>query len=212
MKNARIVALTLLFVLAAALFAGCSEKTVETPEQIAAMVNSQKIYYSDVNEYYSAYMSPGDQVSLGKSGALSLVIEREVLYQEAVKQGFVASEKEIANQYQAYISSSNISESKLKKDLVLSGLTLSDFKLDIGKRIAITKLLDSVIPSQFIIKHEDAEAVYNSSEFRLNNVSYEEAEQRIVDALTELKRSKAEEKYINGLKDKANVRIVSVPD
>lgn len=204
-------ALLILVVVSAFLF-GCSGQNKPENREIAALVNGEKIYFDDVNEYYTAYLTPEQQASLTKADALSLVIERELLYQEAGKQGFSATAADINREYKSYLSATNLTESRLGRDLASKNSSIASFKSSIGKRIAIGQLLDSKIPSKFIIKQEEAEAVYNASGFRSQNITFEDAEKSIIDYLTAQKQKAAQDSYILDLKEKAKVLIVGVPD
>jgi len=199
-------------ILSSTLIFGCTSPSKSQSREIAAMVNGEKIYFDDVTEYYNAYMTLQQRATMTKSDALSLVIEREILYQEATKQGFTATSVEMNNEYKSYLSANNLSESRFSKELVLENSSITSFKTNIGKRIVIGKLLSSVIPSNFVIKHEDVEAVYNASTFAQQNVSFDDAQQSIIDYLTSQKQQAAQDSYILGLKDKSQVLVVGVPD
>jgi hypothetical protein len=206
------VAIVAVAVLLSVLLSGCSNKVPLENKQIAAMVNGEKIYFDDVNEYYNVYFTPQQQVTMTKADALSLVIEREILYQEAAREKFTATDEEISKEYKSYLSSSNQTESRLGKDLQAKNSSISNFKRDIGKRIAIGKLMATIIPQKFIIKHEEVEAVYNASKLNASGVTFDQAQQEIINAITLQKQQAYEASYIDALKQKANVLITGVPD
>ncbi len=214
MNKARIAMVTafVIMMVASTLIFGCSGKGKPENREIAALVNDEKIYFDEVNEYYYAFMSAEQQAAMTKADALSLVIEREILYREAEKQGFAATAEEVTDEYNNYLATNKLTESRLGKELASKNSSIAGFKKGIEKRIAISKLLDSKIPRSFTIKHEEAEALYNVSSFRYAGISFEEAEKDIVSFITEQRRKTATESYIAGLKDKARVLIVGVPD
>ncbi len=179
-------------------------------ENVAATVNGANISIDEVNEFY-AYQTPEQQAALTKADALSLVIEREILYQEASLQGFAAAGEEVEQEYKRFLAQSNMTETALEAELAAKNSSVERFKSALGKRIAINKLYDSKIPSQFVIKRDEAEALYNASDFPSLNISFDDAEKSIVNFLTAQKRTAQWDSYIASLKNKAKVLIIAVP-
>lgn len=180
-------------------------------DHIAATVNGENVYFQDVNEFY-AYQTLEQQAVLTKSDALSQVIEREILYQEAVRNGFGATTEEIALDYNNFLNARNMTAAAEETELAAKNSSVERFRSALGKRIAISKLYDSKIPSQFIIKHEEVEALYNASDFRSLNISFDDAESSIVNYLTAQKRTAQWNSYVASLKDSAKVMIIAVPN
>lgn len=213
-RNFVIMALTIVAIVVAAAISGCAifgrgGEPVSSRE-VAALVNGEKIYFDDVNEEY-ALLSPEQQASITKADALSFLIERKILYQETVKEGLKATDAEVKQEYEFYSQANNLTESELKFQLAAGGSTIEKFKLALKKQILINKLLDKNVPSQFVIKHEEVEALYNASRFPLMNVSFDKAQKSLVEFLNSQRRLASREKFVEALKSKADVLIVSVP-
>lgn len=197
----------------AIILAGCNAGEAEKPagsREIAALINGQNVYYDDVNEFY-AYQSQANQATLSKADALSMVIEREILYQEGVRRGFQASKGEIISEYTRYLASSNITEGQLGVQLASVSSSIPRLKSALGKRIIIGKLLDSIASKNIIVRKEDVQAVYNSGRYASLNITFEQAEKGIVDYLTAQRQAAEQSAYIERLKDEADVLIVAVP-
>ena len=208
-----IICIILLITFLAALIGGCTKGKIgpeEKGKEVAAIVNGASIYFDEVNEEY-ATLTPVQQANLTKADALSFVIEREILYQEAIKQGLKASENEISDGYASFLALHNLTESELIGQITARNSSLERFKLAHEKQLLINKLLDKKVPSRFIIRHEDVEAFYKASDFSSRGLSFNQSEKAIVELLTSQHQRIAMDKYIEGLKSKADVVIVSVP-
>ncbi|MBI2143001.1 hypothetical protein HYU20_01515, partial [Candidatus Woesearchaeota archaeon] len=106
---------------------------------------------------------------------------------------------------------SNVTEPELAGQLAARNSSVEKLKVWLEKQILINKLLDKVAKKSYIIKREEVEAVYSTSDFRSRGVSLENAEKAIVDMLTAQRQRAGTEAYIKSLKDKAKVVIIAVP-
>ncbi|MBI2580363.1 SurA N-terminal domain-containing protein [Candidatus Woesearchaeota archaeon] len=199
---------------AALLLSGCAqdsvkEKQSEKVREIAALVNGARIYFDEVNEEYAS-LAPEQRDGVTKADALSFLIEREILYQEALKDGHKAKTEEVDNEYAVFTALGNLTEAELKSKLAERNSSVEKLKSALMKQVLIIKLLDKKVPRKFVIRHEDAEAVYNTS-FRQTGLSFEQSERTIVELLSAQRQKADRERYINSLKEKADVLIVAVP-
>lgn len=202
----------LLIIALAALIGGCARGKIEPGErgrEVAALVNGARIYFDDVNAEYDS-LAPEQKDSITKADALSFMIEREILYQEALEEGLKASPEEVDSEYLVFAALSNLTEAEMKSQLAAKNSSVEKLKSTLMKQVLISKLLDKKVPRQFVIRHEDVEAVYNAS-FREKGLSFEQSEKAIVEILSAQRQKTDREKYIESLKDKADVLIVAVP-
>lgn len=206
-------AIILFAVVALAFLGGCSSTKIN-PEgkgrEVAALVNGANIYFDDVNDEYAS-LSPEQRANLTKADALSFLIEREVLYQAAVKEKLTANDDEVDSDYSYFLLTSNMTEAQLKGQLAARNSSLEKFRVILKKQVLISKLLDRKVPTQFIVKHEEAEAVYNASGFSHAGVPFEKVEKNIVDSITAHRQMTQRAAYIEFLNDQADVLIVAVP-
>ena len=206
-------AMAAVLILVVALAGGCAifgSKGNTPSREVAARVNGGNIYVDDVNDEYAS-LTPGQQAQITKADALSFLIEREILYQEAVKQGLKVTDDEFKQEYELYLLENNLTESQLKLELANSHSSLEKFKATLKEQVLINKLLDKKIPNQGVIKHEEVEALYNASRFPQLNISFGQAEKTLVELLNAQRQKAARDAYIEALKSKADVLIVAVP-
>lgn len=178
--------------------------------EISAIVNGVNIYMDDVNAKY-ARLPPEQQASLAKADFLSLVIEEEIIYHQAVKEGIAVSQADVEAAYQRLLSVNNLTEAQLVAELTSKGSTLDEFKQSLGRALAINALKAIKVPDRMVIRHEEVEALYNASGMAERNVTFEEAEEGLVNLLNEKRREIAWLSYVEGLKNSARVLIVAVP-
>lgn len=198
--------------IAVILIAGCTGNGAGNSKKgdVAATVNGVSIYFDEVEKEYAS-LGPAQRESLSKADALSFVIEREILYQQAVKERLAATWKEQQQAYELLLLESNITEKELASQLAERNSSVERLKADLRRQIIINKLLDKVARKSYIIKKEEVEAVYNSGNFMSSGVSFEAAQKGIVDMLTAQRQRAGTEAYIQGLKDNAKVVIIAVP-
>ena len=210
--NKLIVVAVFLLLAAVLVFGGCSKARVQSGQgrEVAALVNGAKIYIDDVTAEYSS-LAPSQKEKVSKSDALSFLIEREVLYQEAVRRGVNVTPDEVQQEFDFYLLAQNTTEAKLALELEAMNSSIKSLKQSLMKQVMINKLFDRVIPKKFVIRKEDALAVYNSGKFAELNLTFEQAEKSIVDHLIVDKQKSDRAAYIESLKAKADVLIVAVP-
>ncbi|MBI2141692.1 SurA N-terminal domain-containing protein [Candidatus Woesearchaeota archaeon] len=212
MATSSIICLVLIIMVLAALIVGCARGKIgpeEKGREVAAIVNGARIYFSDVNEEYAS-LAPEQKANVTKADALSFLIEREILYQQALKEGFRATAEEVESEYLVFAALSNLTEAELKSQLAARNSSVEKLKSVLLKQVLIIKLLDKKVPRQFVIRHEDVEAVYNAS-FRQTGLSFEQSENAIVELLSAQRQKAGRERYIESLKEMADVLIVAVP-
>ncbi len=193
-----------------AIVGGCSGKRDVKDGNVAATVNGASIYFDEVNGEHAS-LSAEQKESISKADTLSFVIEREILYQQAVKEGLKATEEEQQQAYEKLLLESNVTEQELAGQLAAGNSTVERLKATLQKQILINKLLDKVAKKSYIIKKEEVKAYYGASGLSSSGVSFEAAEKGIVDLLTAQRQKAETEAYIQGLKDKAEVVIIAVP-
>ncbi|MBI2176526.1 SurA N-terminal domain-containing protein [Candidatus Woesearchaeota archaeon] len=208
-RAAAVVAAALIAVI---LVAGCTGNGTGDRKKgdVAATVNGVSIYFGEVEEEYAS-LSPGQGEGISKADALSFVIEREILYQQAVKERLTATGEEQRQAYELLLLESNVTEQELARQLSERNSSVERLKAGLRRQILIDKLLDKAAGKSYIIKKEEVEAVYNSGNFKSAGVSFEAAQKGIVDMLTAQRQRAGTEVYIQGLKDNAKVVIIAVP-
>lgn len=209
-KSLVVVAAAVSILVVVALVGGCSGKRDVKDGEVAATVNGISIYFDEVEEEYAS-LGLAQREGISKADALSFVIEREILYRQAVKEGLKATKEERQQAYEKLLLESNVTEGELARQLAARNSSVERLKASLRRQILINKLIDKVARKSYIIKKEEVEAVYNSGNFMSSGVSFEAAQKGIVDILTAQRQRAGTEAYVQGLKDSANVLIVAVP-
>ncbi len=129
---------------------------------VAATVNGQKIYVSEVEDQYNK-IPINFRAGLTKEIILDQIISQEVLVQEAKKEGIKVYKKEINAYVQKAIDQSGWDEVKFEQVLEAQGMTLSDLKKLYGVSLVIEKLLNKSVLDKIDISDEDIEQYYNDN-------------------------------------------------
>lgn len=150
--------LLILLVLLAASFCGCAKK-------VAATVNGKEIYLSEVEKELESLKAKHAELFKGAKGKeyektfkeniLDSMIEKELVVQEAKKQGIKVSEKEVEsryNQMKKMFPSTKSFEEALKK----AGLTPSKFKVRLREQILMDKIWTKVTKGIEVTEEEMA--------------------------------------------------------
>jgi hypothetical protein len=182
-------------VLAAVLFSMARQESQqsERPREIAALMSGEPIYAGEV-ELELQTVPEGMNVSW--DDALSFVVERKVLVQEAERKGIVATTAEVKDAMDGFRQQQNWTGSN---EALLQRMEW---------QVMINKLLEQSVPKSIVVKFEEVEAHYNRT-YAGSNVTFDEAEQRILEKLTAEKRQAARKSFIAALKERADVVVVS---
>lgn len=198
--------------LLALFLAGCkAQNDGLVGKEVAAIVNGARIYVDEVNSEYAS-LDGAQHAQITKANTLAFLIEREILYQEAGKQGFRATDEEIGHELGVFLDSGNMTEAGLEQDLSASGSSIEKLKVTLRKQVMINKLIDSKVSNQFVIKRDEVERAYNENSLASMNITFEQAEKGLIDLLSSQHRETRREAYIDWLMAKADVIIVTVPD
>ncbi len=162
--------------LVVALSTGCSMKP--SGDNIAAVVDGQKIYRADLEKYYQS-QTAGSNQPLGDEQSTSLrlsilreLIENEILMHRAEKLGLLATNEEVDRKL-TEIKSPYTAE-QFDQRLQESKLTLDDFKRNIRRALTAEKVLHKEVTSKINVTQQDITDYYNAhrAEFNLIEPRY----------------------------------------
>src|SRR5260221_2356477 len=163
-------------VLVAALSTGCSMKP--SGDNVAAVVDGQKIYRADLDKYYAS-QTAGSNQPLGDEQSTSLrlsilreLIEKEILMHRAEKLGLLATDEEVDRKL-TEIKSPYTAE-QFDQRLQESKLTLDDFKRNIRRALPAEKVWHREVTSKINVPQQDITDYYNAhrAEFNLIEPRY----------------------------------------
>ncbi len=159
MKKRLTVVVVLLMI--GALVIGCGVKTVAT-------VNGEKVTQPQLDKIINLYveqakiygMDPEQEPELMKSieeAALNDLIDQTLLVQEAIRQGFEATDKEVSDAIKNYKELSGTEG--YKQFLKAAGMTDEDFKQEMYNQVLVGELHDKVI-AKVKISEQDVKDYY----------------------------------------------------
>ena len=163
-----VVIIALIVVAALALTFYIIKNQAKTEEAVAATVNGQVI---TLNELDTLYESVPAQLKLttSKETLLNQIIEKEVLYQEAKKQGIEVSEEEVDSYITLAKTQSGLSEEEFAKKLAEQKITEEKLKEEYKEQLAIRKLINKTLLSTTTVTDEDIKKFYteNKEKFKV---------------------------------------------
>ena len=160
----------------AAIFSACgggsanssSGGTVD-PNETAAKVNSKVITMQEVEravkretQGQEAKLSPLELAS-ARLQVLETLIQQEVMYQKAEKEGTVPSEDDVTAEINKQKTGSGKTADQLAKEMADQGLTEASLRAEVKKGIAIQKLVEKVTGKIEPPKDSEIEAFYNGN-------------------------------------------------
>lgn len=175
-KNKGIVAI-LTITLAAAFLSACGNGPAPgnsgpagvDPNETAAKVNGKVIKMEEVDRAVKAQAQGQDnklsplELAAARLQVLQSLVEQEVMYQKAEKEGTIPTEDEITAEINKQKSASGKSADQIEKDLKESGMTEATFRETAKKSMAITKLVEKITGKIEPPKDSEIEAFYNGN-------------------------------------------------
>ena len=168
--NFRLVAL--LAFIASSLFVvscGPKEPVDNDPNGTAATVNGQVIKMEDV-ERAIKQQAQGQEASLSplelasaRLQVLQTLIQQEVMFQKAQKEGTVPTDEEITAEINKQKTQSGKSADQIDKEMKDAGMTDAALRDQVKKQLAIQKLVDKITGKIEPPKDAEIEAFYNGN-------------------------------------------------
>lgn len=176
--------LTIIIALASLAFAACSSKGTtgatgggggaSGASDVAATVNSKNIMLSEVDKLINQQFQ-GQQVNLSpleraqaRLQTLDGLIQKEVLFQRAEKEGLLPKEEEVTQLLTELKQQSGMTEDEFQKKLKEQGQTEEMLREEARKQKAIEKLQNQ-INAKIIIRDEEVQDFYNNNKQQFVN-------------------------------------------
>jgi peptidyl-prolyl cis-trans isomerase SurA len=175
-KSGRRNILVVTWVLIAGLFSSCGLKP--SGDDIAAVVDGQRIYRADLEKYFQN-QTAGSNQPLSDEQATSLrlsilreLIENEILMHRAEKLGLLATDDEVDKKLNEIKSPYTVDQ--FNQRLQERKLSLEDFKRDIRRALTADKVLHKEVTSKINVTQQDIADYYNQhrAEFNLIEPRY----------------------------------------
>lgn len=139
------------------------------PNETAATVNGKAIKFEDV-ERGVKQQAQGQESKLSPlelAGArlqvLETLIQQEVMFQKAEKEGAVPTEEDITAEINKKKVESRLSAEEFDKQMKQAGLDEKSFRESVKKSLAITKLIDKITGRIDVPKDSEIEAFYKGN-------------------------------------------------
>ncbi|HSK70064.1 MAG TPA: SurA N-terminal domain-containing protein [Pyrinomonadaceae bacterium] len=120
------------------------------PNETAATVNSKPIKLEEVERVLKQQAQGQEgqlsqlELAAARLQVLQNLIEQEVLFQQAEKEGTIPTDEEVTAEYNKLRTGSNQSQEQFEKLMAQSGATEQSIRDALKKRLAIEKLMDKV--------------------------------------------------------------------
>lgn len=157
------------FIMSACGGAGTGTPGTVDPNETAATVNGKTITMEEVERAVKG-QAKGEEAKfspLELAGArlqvLQGLIEQEVMFQKAEKEGTVPTEDEVTAEINKQKTQSGKSADQIEKDLKESGMTEAALRDSVKKALAIQKLVDKITGKIEPPKDSEIEAFYNGN-------------------------------------------------
>ncbi len=163
--------------LAAAFLAACgnaptpgnSGSTNVDPNETAAKVNGKVIKMEEVDRAVKAQAQGQDnklsplELAGARLQVLQSLVEQEVMFQKAEKEGTIPTEDEITAEINKQKTASGKSADQIEKELKDSGMTEASFRETAKRSMAINKLVEKITGKIEPPKDSEIEAFYNGN-------------------------------------------------
>lgn len=175
-SNLKFLAIALLAVVSF-VFSACNSTSAPTnpggtnvkPEDAAATVNGKIIKMEEVERVIKqqgqgqeAKLSPLE-LAQARLQVLEGLIQQEVMYQKAEKEGAVPKDEEVTAEYNKTKQASGLSQEKFDEELKKAGQTEATARETIKKRLAIDKLIENISSKVEPPKDAEIEAFFNGN-------------------------------------------------
>jgi peptidyl-prolyl cis-trans isomerase SurA len=150
--------------------AGCGLRA--PGNDVAATVDGEKIYRSDIERYYenqtaSASQPLSEEQATGlRLNILENLIDNQILMHRAGKLGLLASDEEVERRLKEIKSPYN--DQQFEQSLAERKLTLDDVRREIRRSLTADKVINREITSKINISEQDIAAYYNQHKAEYN--------------------------------------------
>jgi peptidyl-prolyl cis-trans isomerase SurA len=139
------------------------------PDDAAAAVNGKTIKMEEVERLIKqqgqgqeAFLSPLE-LAQARLQVLEGLIQQEVMFQRAEKEGQVPSEEEVTAEFNKMKQQSGLSQEKFEEEMKKAGQTEASMRETIRKQLAIKKLVDKISSKVEPPKDKEIEEFFNSN-------------------------------------------------
>lgn len=183
--------------------------------EVQAEVNGRAILTADVEKFYQQQIQEesqkpvGEQETMLRLNVLQGLIEREILLQQAEKQGLLATDAEVINRFTEL--KSPYTEEEFSKQLQQRGLTVDQLKDQIRREESVKKLMNKEISSRISITDAEIKKFYedNRASFNVPETRYQLAQILVTPDPNEQVRNLKSDKARNEVEAKQKIEMLA---
>ncbi len=162
-KNIKYVAFIIIAVIAIVTFVFLTlNKSEKTENETAATVNGKVITLNELNKIYDS-LPAQYKLTTNKESILNQLIEVEVLYQEAKKDGIVVPPEKAENYITLAKTSSGLTEEQFAQKLAEQNITEEQLIEQYTKQLAIQEFLNKTLFNTVTVTDEEVKEFYNEN-------------------------------------------------
>lgn len=174
-------------------------------EGVVATVNGKEITASDLQDRINSLGPRAQQVP--KKQILEQLINQELLFQEAKKEGFNASSEDAESAITEQLQRENITLTEYKNRLEVQNASYNNQLDNVRQQLITQEFIQSEINQTYNVSDEEARQYYE----RLKQQSsqelppFEQTKERIKDTVKQQKQSQGQQSLIQSLRENAEI-------
>lgn len=133
-----------------------------TVDRIIATVNNEIVLLSDYQKFVHKYAQDSRKEGIDE-GLLRNLLEEKIIYLEARKQGFDATDGEVAQSISEFQKRNALSPMEFEKRLADEGMSMQDYKTLLKENIISLKLINRDVDSRVKVSDRDIALHYNDN-------------------------------------------------
>ncbi len=200
-KKFVIVIAAVIIIALAAIFLVNKPQAEVPSREVVLVVNGEPIYADEILAEYNT-IPAAQRNATTEDKIMSFIIEKKILLQAAKKEGIIVNQEEVAAMYNGYTNPENL--------MAEQNMTQEEFLLRLEEQVLINNLFDkAVAAAPPVIKKEEVQQIYDLN-YKSKNISFDEAEPKIVDFLLKNREAIIKAQYLASLNSRAVVQKVEI--
>src|SRR3989338_8371752 len=160
-----LIVLVSIIIIAAIIFSLKSNNNITNKviqDDVAALVDSEVIKLSDLDKAYDS-LPPQYKLSMKKGDLLNQMIQGEIIYQEAKKQGVIVGPTEINEKIALLKLSSGLSDEEFLSLLDQQNTTIEEFTNQYSRQLSIQNYINKTLLSKIVMTDDQVKDYYNTN-------------------------------------------------
>ncbi len=178
-----------------------NQQAPENPDEVVATVNGEEVTAGDVSQ-----LTAGRQ-GMSEDQALEQVIDRTLLYLEAVDAGYELSDAEVEQEIQSRLQQRNLTLDQYKQRLQQTGQSYDAWKQQAKRQLAVQNYVQDQVGEPATVSDQEARELYdNLSEQSSQQLPpFEQVKDRLKQRIQQQNQQQAVQQLIERLRQSANI-------